>query len=141
MSKINIAATFRVTLLTLAVCYACVLSASEASTIEECLTIAANTTSVIDNAIETASTDAKTGSHSSNLDITLRNVYSQLRHCGFIARDTQFEDPFNYASGLAIRMSAIINDTNDSRLMSSLEDMYIEITNVLDDISKLSVER
>jgi len=59
-----------------------------------------------------------------------------LRDCSIVTNGTKYESLFYNASGIALQMSAIIDDTDNYRLMTALEDKHIEIISLLEQIAR-----
>lgn len=95
-------------------------------TADECITLAPSYIVSIDDILSNKST--------ANKSQQLRNLQNIFRDCSLVTRGTKYESLFYDASSIALQLSAIINDTDDYRLMSTLEDKHIEITHILEQI-------
>ena len=97
-------------------------------TADECITLAPKHIVTIDGILLNKS--------STNKSLQLRKLQNTLRDCSLVTRGTKYESLFYDASGKALQMSVIVNDTHNSSMMNTLEDMHIEITHLLNNIAR-----
>lgn len=95
-------------------------------TANECIALASKHIETIDGIL--------TNKSKMNKAQQLRMLQNILRDCSYATVGTKYEPLFFDASGIALQMSAIINDTDNYRLMATLEDKHIEITHLLEQI-------
>ncbi len=98
------------------------------NTADECIALASKHIDTIDGIISDKS--------AVNKSQQLRMLQDILRDCSLVTRGTKYESLFYDVSGMALQMSAIINDTDNYRLMTTLEDKHIEIISVLEQIAR-----
>jgi len=97
-------------------------------TADECVALASKHIDTIDGIISNKS--------AVNKSEQLRILQDILRDCSIVTNGTKYESLFYNASGIALQMSAIIDDTDNYRLMTALEDKHIEIISVLEQIAR-----
>ena len=97
-------------------------------TADECVALASKHIDTIDGIISNKS--------AVNKSEQLRILQDILRDCSIVTNGTKYESLFYNASGIALQMSAIIDDTDNYRLMTALEDKHIEIISLLEQIAR-----
>ena len=97
-------------------------------TADECVALASKHIDTIDGIISNKS--------AVNKSQQLRILQDTLRECSLLTSGTRYEPLFYNASGIALQMSAIIDDTDNYRLITTLEDKHIEIISLLEQIAK-----
>ena len=97
-------------------------------TADECVALASKHIDTIDGIISNKS--------AVNKSEQLRILQDILRDCSIVTNGTKYESLFYNASGIALQMSAIIDDTDNYRLMTALEDKDIEIISLLEQIAR-----
>ena len=97
-------------------------------TADECVALASKHIDTIDGIISNKS--------AVNKSQQLRILQDTLRECSLVTSGTRYESLFYNASGIALQMSAIIDDTDNYRLITTLEDKHIEIISLLEQIAK-----
>jgi len=97
-------------------------------TADQCVALASKHIDTIDGIISNKS--------AVNKSEQLRILQDILRDCSIVTNGTKYESLFYNASGIALQMSAIIDDTDNYRLMTALEDKHIEIISLLEQIAR-----